>query len=110
MLWCTLRLGVTRRPIATFRRPFCQSQAFPKSQESAEEEVLFTSILSEPIRTLKRVSITSCGMSLCMPIALLASSSSVPLSGQIAISATTIAVAVSTTGLLHFFTSNLIHR
>ncbi|CAM9162188.1 unnamed protein product, partial [Phaeothamnion confervicola] len=85
--------------------------ATTKEEEPQQEAVLiYEGSLTAPIKLLKRVSITSCVISLVgMPAILVLANDSIPLSGQIAVAGTAMLAAVGSTALLHVVTKPYIH-
>ncbi|KAG5190131.1 hypothetical protein JKP88DRAFT_205594 [Tribonema minus] len=81
------------------------------STNARKEELLYIGPLTAPIKTLKRVSITTCAMSMIgTPLLLVLGNDSVPLSGQIAVTGVALTAAVGSTALLHWCTRPYVHK
>jgi hypothetical protein len=74
-----------------------------KDDAAAPAKLIYEAPLAKSIQSLKRVSATTAALSLLIPPALLLQGSeSVPLAGQVAITATVLAASLGSTSLIHF--------
>lgn len=92
------------------RRGFASINQSDVAQPKSEWKQIYQGALSGPIKSLKRVSITSCGLSIVgMPTLLILGNNSVPMAGQVAVAGVTLCAAVGSTAILNFFTKPYIH-
>lgn len=86
-----------------------EQQSQPQSQW--EWVTVYEGNFSSTLKRLKRISATTCVLSLVgMPVLLANSTESVPLVGQLAITGTAIAAACGSTALLHWCTKPYVHK
>jgi hypothetical protein len=90
--------------------------AYPLEAATKELEIDYTvpmyqGALSKPIKILKKVSVTTCFLTLTvMPALLLTGNPNVPLAGKMAISLVVAAAGVGTTLMLNFFVRSYVHQ
>ena len=90
------------RNVRDRRRP----QRLLSSRTEEDRSVIYEAPLAAPIKSLKKVSVTTAMLSLAIPPAVVfQGSESVPLSGQIAITAVTLLASLGSTSAIHFLFS-----
>ena len=93
------------------RRLLATASTNDDSEAPPRRRLLYEAPLAAPIKSLKRVSVTTAMLSLTIPPAMVfAGSESVPLSGQIAVAATTMIASIGSTAAIHFLFSPYVLR
>jgi hypothetical protein len=80
------------------------------SSPSSPRRLLYEAPLAAPIKSLKRVSVTTAMLSLTIPPAMVFVGSDIALSGQIAVAATTMIASIGSTGAIHYLFSPYVLR